>query len=152
MRGTLVDEKAYLTDAFAREAVAFIERHQAEPFFSIWRSMRCIPRCTPADARLKRFEHIADTNRRTYAAMLLAMDEAVGQVLAKVRQAGHRGKHADLLFQRQRRANHAGQTINGSRNDPLRGSKRTTLEGGIRVPTVSAGRASCRPARSTHCR
>jgi arylsulfatase A-like enzyme len=27
-----------------------------------------------------------------------------------------------------------GTTINGSRNDPFRGSKRTTLEGGIRVP------------------
>src|SRR5256885_7034187 len=33
-RGTAeVSEKEYLTDAFAREAVAFIDRHQREPFF-----------------------------------------------------------------------------------------------------------------------
>jgi arylsulfatase A-like enzyme len=29
-----------------------------------------------------------------------------------------------------------GTTINGSRNDPFRGSKRTTLEGGVHVPFV----------------
>ena len=28
-----VDEKEYLTDAFTREAVSFIDRHRAEPFF-----------------------------------------------------------------------------------------------------------------------
>jgi arylsulfatase A-like enzyme len=34
MRGTQrVSESAYLTDAFGREALAFIDRHKAEPFF-----------------------------------------------------------------------------------------------------------------------
>ena len=35
--------------------------------------------------RLKRFESIADKTRQTYAAMTVAMDEAVGRVLDKLR-------------------------------------------------------------------
>jgi arylsulfatase A-like enzyme len=39
-----------------------------------------------------------------------------------------------------------GVTINGSRNQPLRGSKRTTLEGGIRVPFVVSWKDKIKPA------
>ncbi len=40
------------------------------------------------DARLAKFAKIADPQRRTYAAMMLAMDEAIGAVQKKLEQTG----------------------------------------------------------------
>ena len=84
-RGTeKVVEKEYLTDAFAREAVAFIDRHQKAPFF-LYLAFNAVH--TPmhaTDARLKKFSSITDERRRTYAAMTSAMDDAVGLVLGKL--------------------------------------------------------------------
>lgn len=134
-RGTTpVDEKDYLTDAFGREAVAYIERHKAHPFF-LYLAFNAVH--TPmhaTDARLKAFEGIKDNQRRTYAAMLTAMDEAVGRVLDKLRAEKMDGNTLIAFFSDNGGPTMVGTTINGSVNTPLRGSKRTTLEGGIRVP------------------
>jgi arylsulfatase A-like enzyme len=136
-RGTeVVNETEYLTDAFAREAVAFIDRHKARPFF-LYLAFNAVH--TPMQAtegRLKRFDPIADRQRRTYAAMTAAMDEAVGRVLDKLRSAGLEEDTLIFFFSDNGGPTMRGTTINGSRNTPLRGSKRTTLEGGIRVPFV----------------
>ncbi len=136
-RGTeVVHEKEYLTDAFAREAVAFIDRHKAKPFF-LYLAFNAVH--TPMQAtepRLKRFEAIAEKPRRTYAAMTAAMDEAVGRVLGKLRSAGLEEDTLIFFFSDNGGPTMRGTTINASRNTPLRGSKRTTLEGGIRVPFV----------------
>jgi arylsulfatase A-like enzyme len=135
LRGTQpVEEKEYLTDAFAREAVAFIDRHQQEPFF-LYLAFNAVH--TPmhaTDQYLGRFPHIEDKMRRTYAAMTAAMDDAVGRVLGKLRSAGLEENTLIFFFSDNGGPTMKGTTINGSRNDPLRGSKRTTLEGGIRVP------------------
>ena len=130
-RGTEpVKESDYLTDAFGREAVAFIDRHKGHPFF-LYLAFNAVH--TPMDAtddRLARFASIADKTRRTYAAMLSALDDAVGAVLAKLREAGLEEDTLVVFFSDNGGPTMLGTTINGSRNDPLRGSKRTTLEGG----------------------
>jgi arylsulfatase A-like enzyme len=137
LRGTeQVAEREYLTDAFAREAVAFIDRHQKAPFF-LYLAFNAVH--TPmhaTDARLQKFQSITDERRRTYAAMTSAMDDAVGRVLDKLREAGVVDNTLVFFFSDNGGPVMRTTTINGSRNTPLRGSKRTTLEGGVRVPFV----------------
>jgi arylsulfatase A-like enzyme len=154
-RGTeIVREKAYLTDAFAREAVDFIDRHKGgpEPFF-LEVAFNAVH--TPMDAddeRLARFSAIPDPTRRTYAAMLTALDEAVGAIVAKLRAEGLEEDTLIAFFNDNGGPTMPGTTQNGSRNDPFRGSKRTSLEGGVRVPfllswkgTLPAGAAYAKP-------
>jgi arylsulfatase A-like enzyme len=135
LRGTTrVQEKDYLTDAFGREAVAFIDRHKDKPFFLYLAFNAVHTPLQATEARLARFASIADKRRRTYAAMLSAMDDAIGAVLGKLRSAGLEKRTLVWFFSDNGGPTMPTTTINGSSNEPLRGSKRTTLEGGIRVP------------------
>ena len=137
LRGTeQVQEMDYTTDAFGREASSFIERHQGKPWF-LYLAFNAVH--TPmhaTDDRLAKFSNITDKQRRTYAAMMLAMDEAIGAVLEKLAATGQDKNTLVMFISDNGGPTMPGVTVNGSQNTPLRGSKRTTLEGGVRVPFV----------------
>lgn len=135
LRGTAdAGEKEYLTNAFAREAVAYVERAKAKPFF-LYLTFNAVH--TPmhaTDPMLKKFESIQDPQRRIYAGMMASMDDAIGKLLAKLREEKLEENTLIFFISDNGGPTMRGTTVNASNNAPLRGSKRTTLEGGIRVP------------------
>jgi arylsulfatase A-like enzyme len=125
-----VQEKEYLTDAFAREGVAFIERHAQEPFFLYWAFNAVHGPMEAAEKYLARFPDIEDPKRRTYAAMQAALDDGIGRGLAKLRELGI--EEETLIFFVS--DNGGPEAVNASDNGPFNGVKGTTWEGGIHVP------------------
>ena len=62
-----VHETEYLTDAFGREAVAFIDRNSDKPFFLYLAFNAVHTPMNATDDRLEKFKDIKDEKRRTYA-------------------------------------------------------------------------------------
>jgi arylsulfatase A-like enzyme len=123
------NEKEYLTEAFAREATAFIQRHSKEPWF-LYLTFNAVH--TPmhaTDKYVARFKDVADENRRIYCGMMSAMDDAIGAVLKTLDE--NRLTDNTLIFFV---SDNGGPPVNSSSNGPLRGYKAQTWEGGIRVP------------------
>jgi arylsulfatase A-like enzyme len=125
-----IQEKEYLTDAFAREGASFIERNAGKPFFLYWafNAVHGPLEAPPADA--DRFPEIKDPKRRIYASMLTNLDNAVGRGLKALREKGL--EENTLIFFIS--DNGGPEEVNGSSNGPFRGAKGLTFEGGIRSP------------------
>jgi arylsulfatase A-like enzyme len=129
MRGLKTAEvTGYLTHVFTDEALAFIDRHADQPFFLYLPYNAVHTPLEATDEGLARVAGIADQDRRTYAAMTVAMDDGVGAVLARLEERGLEDNTIVFFL------SDNGGVSKHARNAPLRGGKATYWEGGIRVP------------------
>jgi arylsulfatase A-like enzyme len=127
-----VEEKEYLTDAFTREAVAFIDKHKNEPFFLyLAYNATHMPMQAP-QKYLDKFADIANERRRTHAAMMSCLDDGIGKVLARLKENDLEDDTLVMLV-----SDNGGPTLTTtSSNGPLRGYKGQVYEGGIRIPMI----------------
>jgi arylsulfatase A-like enzyme len=125
-------EEEYLTDAFAREAVSFIDRYQRTPFFLCVTFNAVHSPLQAKSTTLSRFENIEDIHRRIFAAMLSDLDQAIGRVMESLEQNEIR-EHTLVIFL----SDNGGPTKElTSSNLPLRDGKSSMYEGGLRVPFI----------------
>jgi arylsulfatase A-like enzyme len=126
-----VETNDYLTDELSNAAVNFIEKQaQNDQHFMLFLAYNA-PH-TPLQATekyLSRFEEIKEEKRKTYAAMVSAVDDGVGRVLDVV-EANGMDENTLIVFL----SDNGGAKNNASNNAPLRGAKSDLFEGGIRVP------------------
>jgi arylsulfatase A-like enzyme len=119
------------TLAFGKEAEAFIERHAGEPFF-LYLAFTAVhsPHIAP-ESYLKKLEHVTDPRRRKYLAMLACLDDAIGGVLARLRE--RKLEENTLIFFA---SDNGGPDSPAHDNGPYRGGKWSLWEGGIRSPLI----------------
>ena len=129
LQGQQVEFEGYLTDVFGDQAVEFIRSPSDAPFFLYLSFTAPHGPMHATKDDLERFKHIENQRRRTYAAMVWAMDRAIGKVIAELEKQNQLDNTLIWFL-----SDNGGATGNASINLPLAGHKGIKFEGGTRVP------------------
>lgn len=127
-----ITENEYLTDAIARETVAFIREKKEVPFFA-YVPFNAVH--TPIEASEKyqqRFPNVKNKKQRDFYAMTSALDDAVGSIVGALKINGLT-ENTLVLFMDD---NGGPMYTNVQDNGPLRMGKLFLFEGGVRVPMI----------------
>jgi arylsulfatase A-like enzyme len=134
------EDGQYTTELFAREAVQFIRENHARPFF-LYVPFNGVH--YPMHAPKRYVDRFGDLpfERRIYAAMLAAVDDAVGEVLQTLKEYNLTERTftiftADNGATREKRAGLNQQIPDAGHNGILRGYKFSAFDGGMHPPMV----------------
>jgi arylsulfatase A-like enzyme len=127
-------DEGYTTTLLGREAVRLIEQHDAKrplflyvPFNAPHTPLQALPE------HLKRYEHVKDAQRRKYMALVSAVDEEVGRIVAALAQRGLL-ENTILIVS----SDNGGPLQQGATNGRLRGGKGGLYQGGVLAAACAA--------------
>ena len=130
----VVEVEEYLTDVFAEKAIDFIDRHADERFLLMLTPNTPHTPLQATDEYMERVQHIEGDGARVYAAMVVSLDDYVGDVVAALRKHDLERDTIVVFLSDNGCINYMTEPI--CTNAPLAGNKRYHLEGGHRVPFI----------------
>lgn len=135
------DAGVYSTTVFAEEAVRVVGAHDPseKPLF-LYLAFQGVhsPAQVPEQYEQPYAQTIADKKRRTYAGMLSAVDEGIGNVTAALAAKGMLDDTLIVFTTDNGGPTTTGDGV-GARNWPLRGGKHSVWDGGVRGTAIIAG-------------
>jgi len=153
-RTEIFEDGQYLTERIAAEARQFIVQHRANPFFLYAPfNGQHYPMHAP-EKYVKRFAGL-DPERRMYAAMVAAVDDGVGEIMAAVKQAGLTDNTlvvfvGDNGATTEKRAGLNQDFAHAGSNGPFRGFKFSLFDGGMHVPGIMSWPGTIPPRQQIH--
>ncbi|MFO0930167.1 MAG: arylsulfatase [Gemmataceae bacterium] len=134
-------DDGYTTHLLAREAVRRVTDHDTSKPLFLYVAFNAVH--APYQVPERYTKEYADLKgqRRTYAGMIAAMDEAIGEVVAAVEKKGLT-RRTLFLFSSDNGGPAPGRITS---NAPLRAGKGTLYEGGVRVPAFATWSGRIKP-------
>lgn len=126
IKRTLPDDQQALVKNYTKEAIAFIEENSDGPFFLY------MPHSAVHFPLYPSNEWVGTSKNGLHGDWAQEVDWSVGKVLDKIRELGI-ADDTMVIFT----SDNGGALHHGACNDPLRGGKGSTFEGGMRVPTIA---------------
>lgn len=141
--GQPLTEEGYSTHLIANEAVRLVKAQPKEKPLFLYVPFNAVHAPHQVPEKYKEpYKDLAEP-RRTYAGMVAAMDESVGQILDALEETGRR-KNALIFFSSDNGGPQPGKVTS---NGPLRAGKATLYEGGLRVVACAAWDGHIKPGR-----
>jgi arylsulfatase A-like enzyme len=139
-RDEIFEDGRYLTERIGEEAAGFVSQKRPNPFF-LYTAFNAVHYPMHAPQKYKeRFPNLPQ-ERHTYAAMLAAADDAIGNLIATLDRTGQRQNTLIFLLgdngaTTERRAGLNQQIATAGNNGPYRGFKFSAFDGGMHVPAL----------------
>jgi arylsulfatase A-like enzyme len=138
-------DEGYATHLLAKEACRIVADHDAKKPLFLYVPFNAVHSPHQVPDKYKELYAAMKEPRRTYAGMLAAMDEAIGQIVDAVEKKGIRKETLFVFSSDNGGPNPGNVTSNGS----LRAAKGTVYEGGTRVCAFATWDGHIKPGKTS---